>query len=216
VRNLYRRLKANGFAPWLDEQDLLPGQYWEDEIRAAVRACNVVLVCLSRKSIAKEGYLQKEIKISLDVASEKPEETSFIIPVRFEDVDVPKRLNQWQWANLFQEGGYEQLVRALQIRESHVLGARDTESLASTSESPISTTWDALLDDRKALNLRIFYSGLFTIAGIIAFFGVTQILTLLNGRSASTSAIGSGLLTIAGIFLLFEFYMGYRIDFPRK
>jgi hypothetical protein len=38
VRNLYGRLKQDGFRPWLDEEDLLPGHDWNDEIRRAVRA----------------------------------------------------------------------------------------------------------------------------------------------------------------------------------
>ena len=50
------------------------------------------------------------------VAEEKPEGTIFVIPVKLEEVGVPKRLSQWQWANLFEEGGYQRLVRALNVR----------------------------------------------------------------------------------------------------
>ena len=53
VRKLYQRLKQDGFAPWLDEEDLLPGQDWRHEISVAVRACSAVVVCLSRGSITK-------------------------------------------------------------------------------------------------------------------------------------------------------------------
>jgi hypothetical protein len=116
VRALYRRLKADGFAPWLDEEELLPGQDWEQEIPAAVRACDAVIICLSQKSVSKEGYLQREIGEALYVAEEKPEGTIFIIPVKLEEVEVPKRLSQWQWANLFDESGYQRLVQALTIR----------------------------------------------------------------------------------------------------
>ena len=73
VRDLYRRLRADGFAPWLDEEELLPGQDWQQEIPAAVRACDVVIICLSQKSVTKEGYLQREIREALYVAEEKPE-----------------------------------------------------------------------------------------------------------------------------------------------
>jgi len=120
VRDLYRRLKADGFAPWLDEEELLPGQDWQQEIPAAVRACDVVVICLSQKSVTKEGYLQREIREALYVAEENPEGTIFVIPVKLEEVEVPKRLAQWQWANLFQEGGYRRLVRALEVRASTI------------------------------------------------------------------------------------------------
>ena len=59
VRDLNRRLKADGFAPWLDEEQLLPGQNWQEEIPEAMRACDAVIICLSQKSATKEGYLQR-------------------------------------------------------------------------------------------------------------------------------------------------------------
>jgi hypothetical protein len=90
VLDLYRRLKQDGFAPWLDENELLPGQEWREEITSAIRASDVVLVCISRKSIKKEGYLQREIREALFVADEKPEGAIFVIPVRFEPVEVPR------------------------------------------------------------------------------------------------------------------------------
>src|SRR3712207_6126465 len=82
VRDLYQRLRAEqGIEPWFDEEDLLPGQDWDQEIQKAVRAADVVLVCLSRSSITKAGYVQKEIRYALDVADEQPEGTIFIIPL---------------------------------------------------------------------------------------------------------------------------------------
>src|SRR5271157_5038493 len=129
VRDLYRRLQADGFAPWLDEEELLPGQDWQQEIPAAVRACDVVIVCLSRKSVSKEGFLQREIREALYVAEEKPEGTIFIIPVKLEEVEVPQRLSLWQWANLFQEGGYQRLVGALHVRASAIAEREGTVPL---------------------------------------------------------------------------------------
>jgi len=116
VRRLYRRLAGDHFQPWLDEEDLLPGQNWHEEIRKAVHATNVVIVCLSKGAIAKTGYLNRELQYALDVAEEQPEGEIFIIPLRIEDCDVPDRLAKWQWVNLYDERGYERLLRALEAR----------------------------------------------------------------------------------------------------
>jgi hypothetical protein len=118
VRSLYTRMRDDGFLPWLDEMSILPGEDWDRAIRRAIRACQVVLICLSRSSVAKAGYLQKEIRFVLDAADEQPEGTIFLIPARLEDVDVPDRLRRWQWVSLFEEQGYERLVLALRRRES--------------------------------------------------------------------------------------------------
>jgi hypothetical protein len=116
VRELCRRLAAEGYEPWLDEQRLLPGQDWQLEIPKAIQQSQAVLVCLSRESASKEGYLQKEIKYALDVVDEKPEGAIFLIPVRLEECEIPRRLQRWQWANLYEQGGYERLVLALGTR----------------------------------------------------------------------------------------------------
>ena len=75
VRELHQRLGKRGFAPWLDEEDLLGGQDWRLQIRQAVEASDIVLVCLSQKSISKRGFVQKEIIFALDAADEQPEGT---------------------------------------------------------------------------------------------------------------------------------------------
>lgn len=116
VRELQKRLRTEGIDPWLDEEKLLAGQDWEMEITKAVRASHVVVVCLSRGSITKEGFVQKEIKQALDVADEKPQGTIFLIPLKLEECEVPERLRRWQFVNLFEEKGYERLRQALQRR----------------------------------------------------------------------------------------------------
>jgi len=90
VRQLARRLRSGGFDPWLDEEMLLPGEDWEFEIRKAIRASDVVIVCLSRESTMKSGFVQKEIRHALDVADEKPEGTVFMIPAKLEDCTVSR------------------------------------------------------------------------------------------------------------------------------
>jgi len=116
VRDLYKRLQTDGLAPWLDEEDILPGHEWEREIPKAVRAAEAIIVCLSPDSITKEGYVQKEIGDALNVAEEKPEGTLFIFPLKLEECDIPRRLSRWQAGRLFAERGYERLVQALKIR----------------------------------------------------------------------------------------------------
>jgi hypothetical protein len=122
VRSLYERLKREqGLDPWLDTEELLPGVDWDLEIRSAVRAASVVLVCLSNHSINREGYLQKEIRQALDIADEKPDGTIFLIPVRLEDCEVPLRLQRWQWLDLFEEGSYGRLLNSLRRRATSSL-----------------------------------------------------------------------------------------------
>ncbi len=101
VRELYRNLRNDQFNAWLDEENILPGQDWEMEITKAVRNADVVIICLSKGSINKSGYIQKEIRFVLSVAEEKPDGVIFIIPARLEECEVPHKLRKWQWVDLF-------------------------------------------------------------------------------------------------------------------
>lgn len=113
VRALYQRLRRDGFDPWLDEEKLLPGQDWDREIRIAVRNSEAVIICLSKHSITKRGYVQKEIRLALDVAGEQPEGAIYIIPVKLEECVAPETLRRLHWIHLFEKDGYNRLSRAL-------------------------------------------------------------------------------------------------------
>jgi len=118
IRKLYKHLKKDGAQPWLDEEDLIGGQDWELEIEKAVGDSDIVIVCLSKKSITKSGYVQKEIKFALDIADRQPEGSIFIIPLKLEDCELPQRLTKWQAIESYRKDGYSKLKKALNKRAS--------------------------------------------------------------------------------------------------
>jgi hypothetical protein len=120
VRSLYRQLRGDGVLPWLDEENLLPGQDWRREISVAIRRSDVVLVCLSEDSVTRTGYVQREIREALDIADQQPEGAIFIIPLRLESCQVPDRLGRWHWVDLFEKRGYERLLNSLRSRAEDV------------------------------------------------------------------------------------------------
>jgi hypothetical protein len=114
VRNLCKRLRDDGFDPWLDEERLLPGQDWNLEIEKALRASDAILLCFSELSVAKEGYIQREYKRAMRYLEEKPESTIYVIPVRLDGCELPYFVREIQWVDY--PAGYDRLVQALQKR----------------------------------------------------------------------------------------------------
>jgi formylglycine-generating enzyme required for sulfatase activity len=114
VRELYNRLRAiDGFEPWLDEEGLLPGQDWTREIPRALQTSDFILIFFSRNSVAKRGYVQREMKLALDALQEIPEGTIHTIPVRLDDCEVPAAFQHYHYANLFAPNGFDRIVRAI-------------------------------------------------------------------------------------------------------
>jgi hypothetical protein len=120
VRESYQKLRAEPWIqPWLDEEELYPGQDWNMEIEKAVEAAAAIIVCLTKNSINKEGYVQRELRIVLDFADYKPEGTIYILPVRLEECEPPRRLRPWQYADYFEgqrERGLQRLLVSLRKR----------------------------------------------------------------------------------------------------
>ena len=153
VRELYQRLLAEKWIdPWLDEEKLLPGQDWDMEIEKAVETSDAVIVCLSNTSVSKEGYIQRELKFALDIALEKPEDAIFIIPLRLDDCELPRRLRSWQYLDYFSfeqpETAYRRLLLSLQVRvqQPSVVGDKDTIATTTNLESVKETDTEKLTE----------------------------------------------------------------------
>ena len=121
ARVLYQRLKSEPWIePWFDKENLLPGQDWNLEITKGLRAADVIIVCLSKESVAKEGYVQKEFKRAVDFADEKPEGTIYVIPLRLDDCITPSQFLRWQWVDYFASGAHERLLKSLIARANEL------------------------------------------------------------------------------------------------
>lgn len=139
VRKLYERLLSEGFIdPWLDKEKLLPGDDWRHEIEAAGQKSDVVLVCLSSRSINKRGEIESELYYFLELAKNKPQGTIFLIPVKLEPCDTPLNLRRWTWADLFKDAEYQRLLRSFHKRATE-LGIRVSTSPKQSQETPEST-----------------------------------------------------------------------------
>lgn len=120
VIEIYHRLKTDGFSPWLDVEDILPGQDWDREIRNALKSASVVLIFFSTISVSKRGYVQREFKIALDILEELPEGEIFIIPIRIDSCVLPERFRKIQYCDLFENEGFEKIVKAITNQSSEL------------------------------------------------------------------------------------------------
>jgi hypothetical protein len=112
--SLYTKLKHAGHSVWFDKVSLLPGQDWEHEIRRAITEAKAVLICLSSSWVDQRGYIQKELKLALEVMKEIPEGQIHTIPVRLDDCKLPSVLAKLHWVDIFEPDGIERLQRALE------------------------------------------------------------------------------------------------------
>lgn len=113
VRSIFQFLKDNGHSVWMDESSLLPGQNWQLKINELIKSCDFFIACMSKRSVTKKGFFQKELKAALDVFAEYPEGKSFFIPLKLEQCHLPESLSAIQWLDWFSPDSKKKLLDAI-------------------------------------------------------------------------------------------------------
>lgn len=113
IETIYSRLIEAGHQPWIDRNNILPGQHWETAIKKAIKGSDFVLVCLSATSINKRGFIRREIKQALEQAEKMLWDDVYLIPIRLDNCEIPTDLEHLQWVDLFEKNGWEKLLKAL-------------------------------------------------------------------------------------------------------
>lgn len=117
AQDLYKKLAEHGFNPWMDKIDLLAGQKWRPAIEKAIHNADFFLLLLSRHSIKKRGFVQREIKAAFDFWQDKLADDIYLIPIMLEALqwsEAPDEISQFQWVEFYSPTGWEQLIKALE------------------------------------------------------------------------------------------------------
>lgn len=138
VRELAKRLEDGGWIdPWLDEKKIHPGEDWRVSIAEAVESADLVIIFLSKSSVSKEGFVQREIKFASEISLEKPEGTIFLIPLRLDECDVPRSLRNLHWTDYFgkqKEKNFNDLIESFSIRRQEVVRHENEEKARREAE----------------------------------------------------------------------------------
>jgi len=102
ARRLYKELEEAGIEPWLDQENLLPGQNWQQSIRQAIKNSKYFIALISKASVGKRGFVQKELKEALDVLDQYPDSDTFIVPIRLEECTPEyQKLKELHWLDFY-------------------------------------------------------------------------------------------------------------------
>lgn len=112
----YELLLAEGAAPWMDVKHLLPGQNWEAEIERAFSDANVIILLLSKSSVSKRGFVQREANDAVERLRYKQPTDIYVIPLLLEPCDVPSHIaGRLQYVDLGTHGAWDQVRASLKL-----------------------------------------------------------------------------------------------------
>ncbi len=201
---LRHELIALGVRPWLDIVDLIAGEDWQLAIDTALRDSSHVIVLVSKASIGKRGFVQKEVRVALDLLAEFPPGKIFVIPVRLDD-SRPKHeaLARLHWVDLFESPGQavSKIAEALGIDRS---SSHDQVATVDASN-------DTAADSRQDHNL---HDVLRLLRGETRFFW-PELVELPSDRDHFTAEMQARTFQRVKIYLDYlasRGYLSYRVD----
>lgn len=134
IRQIYKKLEAAGLEPWLDEERLLPGVRWDDEIKEAIKKARFFMACISSRSVGKNGYIQKELRLALQELEYKSPNYIYFIPALIEDIELPNvsigtiNLRDYQAVKIFESDRFHKLIKHLQKQAKLVTQIKEREN----------------------------------------------------------------------------------------
>ena len=107
ANKLFSDLQKLNIPVWYDQENFDPNQDVDDLILNAIKESYFIVVLLTNNSVAKNGYIRKEIKLALNIATKLENKYSFIIPIRAEDcTPLPEELHGFRsFIDLFPNWG---------------------------------------------------------------------------------------------------------------
>jgi hypothetical protein len=152
IENVYRELCDEGFQPWMDTKDLLPGENWESSIRKAIHASEFFLVFFSANSVNKRGFVQKEIKLAFDVWDQMLQNDIYLIPIRLDVCEVPEKLKHLNYLDLFKGDSWPLLLKAIHAGMSRRIDGLSAPIQVHTPSESVSW-WEVQLRSILCLEL---------------------------------------------------------------
>jgi hypothetical protein len=118
VESIGGQLWQDGYLTWFDKKDLLPGDSWQEMIEEAIEKADFFLAFLSKNSVSKTGFVQREIKYALQQRDLRPLRQRYIIPILLEECDLPREFRTVHWARHGRRDGTKSYYEPWEKRNS--------------------------------------------------------------------------------------------------
>lgn len=115
VEKIYGYLKLAGHAPYMDTENLLGGENWEQALYKAIETSDIFIFCISNNSLERRGILKKEIKRALEKLEGMLSDDIYIIPVRLEDCPYLEELKHLQALDWFEIRQRKKILESIQV-----------------------------------------------------------------------------------------------------
>ena len=198
---LAKDLRSAGINIWLDQLDITPGDRWDRAVEAALRDCPCFLIILSPASVASHNVMD-EVSFGL-------EQNKRILPVRYQDCEVPFRMRRLQRIDFTGDysNSFSQLRTALEaVESSRILQSTDFKE---DDRDPTRKTTESATTGTRSSNISSDFEGQEEMAPLKAkedphrpSGGISYKSSTYSYRKPGWIAISVGLILVLSIVVL--------------
>ena len=194
VLELAKKLRKAGADVWLDQLDIKTGERWDRSIEKALASSDVLMVVLSKASVASNNVMD-EVSYAL-------EEGKRVLPILLEDCDVPFRLRRLQFADFSTDpdDGMKVLISALELDGSKVeplssdsklvQAVEDTSKAAAAMAATKPTSQEPVHSDAaSARTTKSKKPMIYAVVALVAVLAVWGIYTVTSGGGKDMMAL---------------------------
>lgn len=98
-------LRVEGFEPWLDTERISAGQLWKDAVSKGLEESGAALLLVTSNLDTSKGSTSEELRRAMAQLRSMDEDLSPVIPVIFQDADLPPMMRDIQAAAFRDEAG---------------------------------------------------------------------------------------------------------------
>jgi|WetSurMetagenome_2_1015567.scaffolds.fasta_scaffold115117_1 hypothetical protein len=113
VKNIYNNLKNVGLNPWIDFENLLPGQSWKTIIEEQLKQADIILIFFSKNTDSKSSYFNEELNSVVDKIKMQPIGYNPVIPIRLDQINPPEEFKTTQWIDYYNDHQINDLINSI-------------------------------------------------------------------------------------------------------
>lgn len=111
---IVQHLRSEGYNPWFDIDEIAAGQMWSKSVMKGIGESAVALYLVSENQKTGSKFVAEELKAAMSSMRSRDETFSPVIPLRFDDSEIPPELADVQWVDMRTEHGLAQLAMGLE------------------------------------------------------------------------------------------------------
>jgi hypothetical protein len=113
---IHHFLRSLGVEVWLDKENLIGGQDWENEITEELNRADLAVLLCSEETARRPVVIQKEMKEIFRIMEKLPYGGIFLIPIKLDSTLLPRQLTKYQYIDYSNSNFREKLARSVALR----------------------------------------------------------------------------------------------------